>query len=81
MLKRIEKNKKQKVATNNKSKRGNEKDKNVLEESKEKKKKLAAVEEEIDSYIEIRNESNEGISEQMIESIELSKKEKKKKLA
>jgi len=36
-----------------------------LKESKEKKKKLAAVEEELDSYIEIRNESNEGISAQM----------------
>jgi len=51
-----------------------------LEESKEKKKKLAAVEEQIDSYIEIRNESNEGISEQMIEMIESPKKKRKRSL-
>jgi len=79
LLKRIEKNKKQKAAINNKSKPEDEKDKKVLKESKKKKKKLVAAEEEIDSYIETKNESNEGISEQTTESIEPPKKKKKKK--
>jgi len=82
-LKRIEKNKRRKAAINDKSKPEDEKDKNEseisLKESKKKKKKFSAVEEEIDSYIKSKNESNEEIDKQTTENIEPPKKKKKKK--
>jgi len=84
LLKRIEKNKKRKAAINDKSKTEDEKDNNKseisLKESKKKKRKLPAIEEEIDSYIKSKDESKEEIDEQTVtENVEPPKKKKRKK--
>lgn len=77
LLKKIEERKRQRAVASNKSKL-DEDGSNLKEPKKKKKKKLLKAEKGDESHIEDENASNEKIDEQIIETVKMSTKKKKK---